>query len=265
MTSSPSAPLSFGGQLRHWRHLRGLSQLALALDAETTTRHLSYLENGRSRPGRDLVLRLAEALDLPLRARNDLLVAAGLAAEFPQRPLRSPALGPYRDAIQRILTAVHPFPAFVLDGLLRVHDANDVGRRLLPAPLDDGPVSLVDAWLTPGPGRDQLVNLPDVAWSLHARFLRTIAGQVAPPAEATDVAARFAAALRDVPRPLVDASDEPAVCPTFRIGDTVLRTIGMTMRFGPTRDITLEELGVDVLCPRDTATEAFFAALASAP
>jgi len=89
----------FGRLLRDWRSARQLSQLALAQEVGTTTRHLSYIENGRSRPGRDLVLRLAHALDLPLRARNELLVAAGLTAEFLENELGSAVLLPYRRAV----------------------------------------------------------------------------------------------------------------------------------------------------------------------
>src|SRR5215510_16402425 len=104
-------PSAFGNLLRHFRGRRGMSQLALATRVETTTRHLSYIENGRSRPGRDLVLRLAEALDLTLRARNDLLVAAGLPAEFPANALESVPLAPYRRAITGVIAALDPFPA----------------------------------------------------------------------------------------------------------------------------------------------------------
>src|SRR5512142_1512412 len=101
---TPSGPSAFGNLLRHFRRQRGISQLSLATHVETTTRHLSYVENGRSRPGRDLVLRLAEALDLPLRTRNDLLVAAGLPAEFPSNTLESVPLAPYVRAIGGVIT-----------------------------------------------------------------------------------------------------------------------------------------------------------------
>src|SRR4051812_41760794 len=103
---APVGPSAFGSLLRHFRRQGGLSQLALAVRVESTTRHLSYVENGRSRPGRDLILRLAQALDLPLRARNDLLVAAGLPAEFPANAFESSLLTPYRRAITSVITAL---------------------------------------------------------------------------------------------------------------------------------------------------------------
>ena len=248
----------FGVLLRQWRVRRGLSQLALSVIVETTTRHLSYLENGRSRPGRELVLRLAAALDLPLRVRNELLVAAGLPAEFPAGNLDGPGLAPYRDAVLQLIAAIDPFPAFVLAPTFDVVHSNAVGRKLLPSQAEPGRVNLVDAFLAPGSGREMVVNFPEVAWSWHARLV--LASAANPAVEA--LRARVEDYLRDVPRPLVDASGPPVVCPTLRVGDVVVRTIGMTMRFGPSRDVTLEELFVDVLCPRDDAARTFFATLA---
>src|SRR5262245_30149731 len=105
----------FGLQLRRWRQHRGLSQLGLASRVASTSRHVSFLETGRSRPNRPMVLRLCEALDVPLRERNALLHAAGLPAAYPQRDLAGPDLAPYRRAIERMLTAHQPFPAMVVD------------------------------------------------------------------------------------------------------------------------------------------------------
>src|SRR5581483_5603313 len=136
---------AFGGLLRHFRTQRGLSQLALALRVETTTRHLSYLENGRSRPGRELVLRLADALELALRSRNELLVSAGLAAEFPARALADAVLAPYRRAITGVIGALEPFPAFVLDPLLHLEQTNVAGGRFVPRPPGGARLNLLDA------------------------------------------------------------------------------------------------------------------------
>ncbi|HSU40016.1 MAG TPA: helix-turn-helix domain-containing protein, partial [Polyangiaceae bacterium] len=139
-----------------------MSQLALAIRVETTTRHLSYVENGRSRPGRDLVLRLAQALDLPLRARNELLVAAGLPAEFPANGLESVPLAPYRRAIAGVIAALDPFPAFVIDPLFNLEQTNAMGRRLLPV-QPGAPANLLDAFLAPGPARALLENFAELA------------------------------------------------------------------------------------------------------
>lgn len=263
MTTSPG-PSAFGGLLRHFRAQQGLSQLALALRVETTTRHLSYLENGRSRPGRELVLRLADSLALPLRSRNELLLAAGLAAEFPARALGDAPLAPYRRAITGVITALEPFPAFVLDRLLYLEETNGPGGRFVPRAPGGGRVNLLDAFLAPGPARDQIENFAEVAWSLVTRFSRAAASLPADTPELERLRRRIQQHLEGVPRPVPDATGELVICPTFRVGERRIRTIGMTMRFGPSRDVTLEELSVDVLYPRDDDADRFFRSLAQA-
>jgi transcriptional regulator with XRE-family HTH domain len=240
-----------------------MSQLGLASVVETTTRHLSYVENGRSRPGRELVLRLAEALDLPLRVRNELLVAAGLPAEFPANALESVPLAPYVRAISGVIAALEPFPAFVLDPLFNLERANATGRRLLP-PGSAGRPNLLDAFLAPGPARTMLTNFPELAWALAGRFARATAGMHENP-EVVALRRRVEGYLENVPRPPSDAAGELVLCPTFRFGDQLVRTVGMTLRFGPSRDVTLEELSVDVLYPRDESAERFFRELAAEP
>jgi transcriptional regulator with XRE-family HTH domain len=247
---------SFGSLLKHWRAIRGDSQLALALRVGTTTRHLSYLENGRSRAGRDMVLRLAEALDMPLRVRNDFLAAAGLPLEFPASAITSPPLAPYRRAVLRLIETMHPFPAFVLDPLFTIEDMNAVGRKLLPVDLTRTPVNLVEMFVAPGAARALIANFAEVAWSLHARFLRTTA--TLPRAMVQPIRERIEEHLRDVPRPTAGAAGDPVICPTLLVDGVTVHTIGMTMRFGPSRDVTLEELSVDVLCPRDAEAALFF-------
>src|SRR5690349_24052896 len=113
--SEPARPLHIGEHLREWRQRRHLSQLDLAGDAEISARHLSFLETGRSAPSRDMVLRLAEKLDIPIRERNGMLVAAGYAPVFPERALNDPALKAARDAIDIVLEGHKPFPAFAVD------------------------------------------------------------------------------------------------------------------------------------------------------
>src|SRR6185436_16169826 len=104
-----------GDHLREWRQRRRLSQLDLALEAEISTKHLSFLETGRSQPSREMVLHLAERLDVPLRERNILLVSAGYAPVFPQRPLSDPELQPAREAVDLVLQGHQPYPALAVD------------------------------------------------------------------------------------------------------------------------------------------------------
>src|SRR5215467_4443989 len=110
-----TATRSVGDHLREWRQRRRMSQLNLALEAEISTRHLSFLETGRSQPSRDMVLHLAERLEIPLRERNILLVSAGYAPVFPERPLGDPALAAARKAVDLVLAGHEPYPALAVD------------------------------------------------------------------------------------------------------------------------------------------------------
>src|SRR5215470_3380832 len=113
--SHPIGTQPVGGLLREWRQRRRLSQLALACEADISTRHLSFLETGRAQPSREMVLHLAERLELPLRERNRLLVAAGFAPFFPERPLGDPALQAARRAVDLVLAGHEPYPALAVD------------------------------------------------------------------------------------------------------------------------------------------------------
>jgi transcriptional regulator with XRE-family HTH domain len=124
MSRQPAQPSPFGALLRRWRGHRGLSQLALAAQAGTTTRHLSFLETGRSRPSQEMVLRIGQALGIPLREQNRLLEAAGLPPVYPEADLDDADLAPFRAAIEQLLTAHLPYPAIVLDERWNVRMAN---------------------------------------------------------------------------------------------------------------------------------------------
>jgi transcriptional regulator with XRE-family HTH domain len=227
-----------------------MSQLSLAAAAATPARHVSFLETGRSRPGTDLVLRLARALDVPLRAQNELLSAAGLAASYSQHRLSDAVLAPYRRAIGYTLGALDPYPAIVVDRSLAIVDANRAARRVFDLSTS---ASLLDLLLSPGGLRQHLLNFDHVAWAWHDRLVRESSGD--PQAEA--LIARMLEQLRHVPRPS-ESNDGLVVCPTFRVGARVIRTVGMSVRFAPGRDVTLEELAIEVLYPRDDDADDFF-------
>ena len=128
----PPPDVEVGALLRHWRTARRLSQLALALDADVSSRHLSYVETGRSQPSREMVLRLADALEIPLRERNALLVAAGYAPRYFETGLAAPEMAQMRSAIDLILRHQEPYPAFVLDRHWNIRMSNQA-RRAAPA------------------------------------------------------------------------------------------------------------------------------------
>src|SRR5215216_3160560 len=126
-----AAPPPFGECLRHWRQHRRLSQLDLAQEADISTRHLSFVETGRSLPSREMVLRLAERLDVPLRERNSMLVAAGYAPMYRERPLDDPALAAARQAVELLLKSHEPYPALAVDRHWNLVAANAVVPHLM--------------------------------------------------------------------------------------------------------------------------------------
>src|SRR5947208_10935441 len=161
-------PLHIGDHLREWRQRRHLSQLDLAGDAEISARHLSFVETGRSAPSREMVLKLAERLDVPLRERNVLLVAAGFAPAFPQRPLDDPALKSARAAIDLVLKAHEPNPALAYDRHWNLVSANRMLAPLLegvPARLLGQPFNILRLAFHPEGLAPRTVNLGE--WAAH--------------------------------------------------------------------------------------------------
>ncbi|WP_059005905.1 helix-turn-helix domain-containing protein [Streptomyces specialis] len=156
ITATPTAT-GIGPLLREWRQRTGVSQLDLALRADSSARHISFIETGKSRPSREMVLRLAEHLDVPVRERNALLVAAGYAPHYPESPFDSPALDVLRLGLDRLLTGYEPYPALVVDGCYRVWAANrgietmlrGVPPTLLTQPLNAMRITLHPEGLAP--------------------------------------------------------------------------------------------------------------------
>lgn len=252
--SSAGTVSPFGVRLRHWRRLRGLSQLALATEAATTARHVSFLETGRSRPSRDMVIRLSDVIGLPLRERNRLLEAAGLAAAYPEAGLDSDALAPFRSAIKRLLRAHEPYPAMVVDGRYTVVDANTAAAALFGADIVGS--NLIRRYADDA-ARAAIANWPDVARAGLAR-VRERSRQTPHDEELADLVALAEAAVRDLP-PSTGAGDgELIVCPEFVAGDRVIRTIGMAARFDSVLEVTLDELRIEFLYPADSVAEQFF-------
>ena len=166
-----------GDMLREWRQRRRLSQLELSLEAEISTRHLSFLETGRSQPSREMVLRLAEQLAVPLRDRNVLLQAAGYAQVFPERPLDDPALQIARQAVDQVLAGHEPYPALAVDRHWNLIAANDATMRLVtgvdPALLQP-PVNVLRLALHPSGMAPRTANLAEWRAHLLARLGRQI-------------------------------------------------------------------------------------------
>jgi transcriptional regulator with XRE-family HTH domain len=252
--ASKARPAGIGDHLREWRQRRRLSQLDLAGDAEISTRHLSFLETGRAAPSREMVLRLAERLDVPLRERNVLLVAAGFAPAFPQRPLDDPALVSARRAIDLVLKAHEPNPALAVDRHWNLVSANRMVMPLLEgiAPrLLGQPFNVLRLSFHPEALAQRTVNLGE--WCAH--LLERLHRQCE--ATADPELLKLYQELKAYPIPARSApiaADAVAVPFKMRLGDDILSFISTTMIFGTPVDITLSEIAVETFFPADDLT-----------
>jgi transcriptional regulator with XRE-family HTH domain len=249
----------FGALLRSWRRERGVSQLDLALAANTTTRHISFLETGRSRPSREMVVLLAEALDIGLRERNRLLEGAGLSALYPNEDLHGPQLRPFEQAIERLLRVHEPYPGLVVDGHWNVVAANQAAVTLFGPELVGA--NMIRRFYGDSAIRESIVNVTDVAWAGLAR-LRGQLRQTPLDEELRALVELAETAVADIPRP-TEPPSELVICPDFRVGDEVVRTVSMVARFDTARELTLDELQIELTYPRDAAAERFFCTRAS--
>jgi transcriptional regulator with XRE-family HTH domain len=258
--TAPSGGVSpFGQRLRRWRALRGMSQLALASAAGTTGRHLSFLETGRSRPGPDLVLRLAEVLAVPLPDRNDLLVAAGLPAQFEQHDLGSAELAAVDQVLDLVLGRHEPYPAWVVRRPFTFVRANRGAQALFPELTALTPEQLVDLWFGPGPFRDGVQNWADVAHAGVAALTQDAAVTDDPEAVALLVRARAHVDRADLGNRARRRPSDPdkrapfsaVVCPVFALQGRTVRTISAVMRFDSAVEITTSQLRVELMFPAD--------------
>ena len=244
---------AFGHYMKQWRRQRGLSQLELAVRADVSQRHVSFIETGRSRPREDVVHKVAEALEVPLRDRNTLLEAA---PSYPEVLLSDGAAAPFRNAIRKMLESHEPYPAYVINRWWELVDANAAGRRIFPV-TGDGPISLVDAFLGPGPMREMIDNFSAVGWMFLRRMRREVADS-GPDERLRELLERAEAYMKDVPIDVESPGSELVVCPHLRIGGQVIKTASMVARFGTAREVTLDELRVELVFPGDEEAEAFF-------
>lgn len=248
-----------GDLLRQWRQRRRLSQLDLACEADISTKHLSFLETGRSLPSRDMVLHLADRLDIPLRERNQLLVAAGYAPVFRQRPLADPALATMRKAIDQVLAGHEPYPALAVDRHWSLVAANAAVPPLLagvtPALLRP-PVNVLRLSLHPGGLAPRIGNLAE--WRAHvlARLDRQVDVTADPVLAAlSDELAAYSVARAARPGRRPDSEAGGAVVPLELVTESgVLAFFSTTTIFGTPVEVTLAELAIESFFPADAAT-----------
>jgi transcriptional regulator with XRE-family HTH domain len=263
--ATASSPVDVGSLLRGWRDRRRITQLELALDAGISARHLSFVETGRSTPGRDMLLRVAEQLEIPYRERNQILLAAGHAPAFPERPLQDADLAPVRLAVDRILETHQPFPGMAFDRGWNLVAANssatalvdgvDVDRALL-----EPPVNVLRLGLHPGGLAPYIVNLDH--WRAH--FLGRLSHQIAITGDA-----ELKSLMEELDEYPVGEGDGVDVTETGQseiLGPVRMRApsggewsfFGMFAGFDTPFEVTSSELALELLFPADQATQDAF-------
>lgn len=263
---------AIGHLIRDWRQLRRLSQLDLALEAEISQKHLSFVESGRSVPSRDMVLLLAEHLGVPLRERNALLLAAGYAPVYLERSLEDPSLQAARSAIELLLKGHEPYPAVAVDRHWTLLAANAMIAPLLTlvedADLLRPPVNVLRLSLHPRGLAPAILNLIEWRGHLIARLRQQIR------ATADPLLAELLTELLSYPVPAAPAgkgkgkaqeeAEPPIVVPLqLRLGESVLSLISTTTVFGTPVDVTLSELALETFFPADEATGQVLRAIAA--
>lgn len=245
--------------LKRWRALRGKSQLALALDAGVSPRHLSFVESGRSQPSRELLFALADALDVPLRDRNLLLAAAGFAPAYAESALSVEEMSGLRSALARILEHHEPYPAVVLDRHWNVVGANRSAPKLFGHFVDAAtlpqPLNLLRTMTSPIM-RPFLENWDVVSASLAHRVFREAVGGV-PESTPRELLRDLSASREGVIDPSAGAHALPFLPVVFSKGDLRLSFFSMVTTVGAPLDITAQELRIEAFFPTDHVTESF--------
>ncbi len=247
-----------GDLLREWRQRRRLSQLDLAIAANVSSRHLSFVETGRSRPTSEMILHLADQLDVPLRDRNTLLLAGGYAPVYPERGLAEPELKAVRDALRKVLAGHEPYPAVVVNRWWELVDANpgiELFTRRVDARLLQPPVNVLRLSLHPDGMAPRIVNLPEWRAHLLARLHRQ--AQATGDQRLTDLHGELAAypgGQNQPPEPT-----DVVVPLRYRSGiggKAEFSFISLTTILGTPMDVTVEELAIESFYPADDATAA---------
>jgi transcriptional regulator with XRE-family HTH domain len=266
---SMTASAAVGDHLREWRQRRRMSQLDLACEAEVSSRHLSFVETGRAQPSREMILRLAERLEVPMRERNVLLVAGGFAPVFPERSLNAPELAAAKAALDILLEGHKPYPAFAIDRHWNIVATNGALPQLydgVDPPLLAAPINALRLSLHPKGLGPRVVNLPE--W--HAHIVDRLRRQIELTADAGLIALleevrSYGRALAPRARSAAPAAPEMIVPFRIRIAGEVASFFTTTMVFGTPVEVTLSELALESFFPADASTAALVKRLSGLP
>lgn len=260
-----SARPPFARLLKSWREARKCSQLDLALASRISQRHVSFMESGRARPSRDMVLQLSEALEIPLRERNTLLTAAGFAAMYRETDLKSPAMAPVREALQLMLDHQEPNPVSVVDrawnvlminrAMLRVFSLAGDPTQLWQRVCGNGPHNVLKMTFHPEGFRPYIVNFEEVAPVLLNRTRREAAACNSEPLlRLLDEILAYPGIPESWKVPSFQAPPPPVLPLELARGEMKLKLFSMITTFGTPQDITTDELRVESFFPADAAT-----------
>lgn len=257
--ASISYEARIGPLLREWRKRRRRTQLDLALDAGISARHLSFVETGRSRPGREMLLRVAEELEIPFRERNQLLLAAGHAPAFPERSLDDPDLAPVREALDLILSGHEPYPAVVVDRAYNLVAANAAAVILVEGidpELLKPPVNALRLGMHPRGMASRVINMAEVRAFFHERIERQLMSTADPELAALveEVAAYPAPEEQSEAAAHRDAGEILGPIKLRSADGGVLAFFGTFASFDTPFEVTTSELAIELLFPADRAT-----------
>ncbi|MBV9893207.1 MAG: helix-turn-helix transcriptional regulator [Chloroflexi bacterium] len=257
-----SRPQAVGELLREWRERRRLTQLELALQAEVSTRHLSFVETGRATPSREMILHLAEQLEVPLRERNQLLLAGGYAPVYAQAGLDSPELSSVRTVVREVLTAHEPNPAIVIDRHWNLVDANSAVALFMhdvAVEQRTPPINVMRLSLHPRGAAPHIINLAQWRAHLLSRLRREIAQTADPELVGLYTEIRGYQPDLDTANLETPGAGEVVIPLRFRFGEQELVFFSMVAAFGTPLDITVDELALEFFFPADSATTSFLA------
>ncbi|MEO6917504.1 MAG: helix-turn-helix transcriptional regulator [Collimonas sp.] len=258
----------FGAALRYWRDKRGYSQLRLSTESQISQRHISFLESGRSHPSRELILKLGTVLDIPLRQRNVMLLAAGFAPAYQERKLSDPELASVKQALDFMLAQQAPYPALVVDRLWNLVMSNGPAAMMIrwlldmpdAQPIPREGVNILKLMLDPQAIRKYLVNWQDVSADL-LHWIQREAMSDGPGSEATSLLEQLIALpgiKAATQTPNLDTRVLPFLAMTIRKDGVELNLFTSITTMGTPHDVTVHELRIESFFPADAATAAWF-------